>query len=226
MKKLYTLAFMAFATFASQAQNLTFTTPQHIDEELVNAFSTFDIVFTTETPQDVTFEWTRISNTMPSGWDMSLCDYTACYIGIPPTGTMTPITQAEAANGTKGFFKLTVQHMNVVGEGVAELYVYDSNDPLNGDTVSYTLSFGNVSVAEMETASPLTITPNPATDQVNFAFDGALNGAIYTANGQKVMNVAGEDQFSVNMNEMPAGIYIVRLQDVSGAVITERITKI
>ncbi|MFT5777314.1 MAG: hypothetical protein ACI837_000246 [Crocinitomicaceae bacterium] len=222
MKKLYILALLATIGFSSNAQNFVYSTDQHIEGTLQYAFDIFDINFTTASPMEVTFGWQTISNTMPSGWDFSVCDYTNCYVGVPSSGTMVTITLPLATSGTEGFIKLTAGHSGINGDGTIEMYVFDVNDPANGDTISFHLTYASAGVDELANAS-ITMYPNPASDIVNFEGDAFTSVAVYNTLGEQVVSIVGDLTNSIDVSKLTSGVYIVSLENEAGSTFTKRL---
>ncbi len=223
MKKIYILSALIAICFSMNAQNFVYSSDQHIEDVIPEPFSAYYINFTTPTPEAITFKFERIANTIPAGWDYSLCDYTSCYVGIPATGTMTPISLADAQNGIGGYFNLSVNPKNVEGVGFLELYVYDANDHERGDTVSWTLTYNKaVSTNELEAAKSFKIYPNPAQDVLNIEFKGAYTGAIFNGLGKKVLSLAGDQNQTVDVSNLTNGVYFISCQDESGQVFNKQ----
>lgn len=222
MKTLYILfAFSVFAHYSS-AQNLVYSTDQHIESENVSGtYETYDINFTTQQPQGITYAWTLISNSLPTDWTYSLCDYTGCYPGIPSNGTMTAISPSQSQNGTEGFFKLTLSPLDVSGDGTVELFVYDSANPSVGDTVSFHIwhTAASASIEDVVSINKL-VYPNPATDIVNIS-SGSSNGYISNALGQKLVTITENSNHTINVSNWRTGVYFYSTT-INGKSITTR----
>lgn len=218
MKKLYILTLLLATGICSQAQEFVFSTEQHQDVELTNTNFSSYIRFTTQTPQEIRFRWDLIENTLPESWEAALCDHVSCYIGIPATGTMQFITMAEAQSGVDGFFNLTIVGDDAAeGQGMLTLFVYDALNPAVGDTVSWTISRGNVTgIADFEEDDIFEIYPNPATDVVNIKADGKYEAAIFNAIGQKLISVNGNMNETIDVSALESGVYLITYSDKEG----------
>ena len=149
------------------AQNLAILPSQNIECDIsTTQINEYDILFSTENPEAITFRWELLENTVPSDWDYSLCDYTTCYIGIPDKSDMKRISLEEAQNGTKGFLKINVLTANSNGSYVMRYYVYDSADYDRGDTVSFNFINTTVSVNDIAANTEVTLYPNPTQDVI------------------------------------------------------------
>lgn len=228
MKQLYTLSFLLFFAVQVSAQDFNYSPSQVIDTELTTdtyAYPNMDIM--TDTAQDIQYEWELISNDIPTGWSYSLCDYNLCYAGIPATGTMAAITEAEAGNGTIGYFKLTLSPWQIAGTAQVQIYVYDINDYNKGDTVTFNFTHvSSVGINESEIAD-LTIYPNPATDAVTIGNISPDVSQIQVINlvGEVVQNIGltGKSTEILNVSDYPAGIYFISYQNTEGTTRTEKL---
>lgn len=176
-----------------------------------------DIYFETQTPQDITYKFVNVSNTFPDNWDLGMCDYTNCYVGVPSSGTMTPISTNDANNGVRGFFKLNVDNMNVSGDGWLKLYVYDGEDFDRGDTVSWHVAFGALSVEDDLTQAAFEVWPNPATNLINITADGNYSGEIYNQLGEQVLSFKSNDDLkTISTSDWAKGLYLITIQNENG----------
>jgi hypothetical protein len=222
MKSLYaSLAFALIANLCS-AQSLVYSTDQHIESEnLSGTYESYDIKFTTPQLQGITYAWTLISNSLPTDWTYSLCDYTGCYPGAPASGTMTAISQSEAQNGVEGFFKLTLSPLDITGDGVLELFVYDSGNPTVGDTVSFHIWHTSTTAGINDlSAIDHIVYPNPATDIVNIS-SASTNGYVSNVLGQKLLTVTKNNNHTIDVSNWKAGVYFYSTQ-INGQSITTR----
>ncbi|MEO9533513.1 MAG: T9SS type A sorting domain-containing protein [Crocinitomicaceae bacterium] len=230
MKTLYTILLFTGLTLSVNAQNFNYAPSQSVHTELTtSSYSDVNIDITTQTTQAIDYKWELISNTMPTGWVYSLCDYTSCYPGIPATGTMTPISLTDAQNGTIGFFKLTINPDEVEGSGEAKIYVYDAADYNNGDTV--TMSFNHTSSLgiEDEVYGHLSVYPNPAVDVLTLDNSMNISNNVVVSNvlGEQVMNltIAPNSKETIDVASFKPGIYFVSYTNKEGIRRTEKIIK-
>ena len=222
MKSLYILLVFTLAASFSNAQNFVYSTVQHVATENTSGdYDAYEISFTTAQAQGITYEWTLVSNSLPVGWTYSLCDYTGCYSGVPASGTMTAISPGENQNGVEGFFLLNLSPLNITGDGIVELYVYDSANPSIGDTVSFHIwHTSTTSGIEDLSSSEKLVYPNPATDVVNIA-TGSTKGFISNALGQKVLTITPQSNHAINVSNWRTGVYFYSTE-INGQSITKR----
>jgi len=110
MKRIITsLVLLTAFGFYTQAQSLIFT-PGKVLTHSLSTWDIEDLTIEIGLPQstDVTFAWTLIDNTLPETWSYSLCDVGHCYVGIPESATMDPLTKEQMDNGEMCFFNLGI----------------------------------------------------------------------------------------------------------------------
>ena len=228
MKQLYTLLFLLFFALQTNAQDFVYSPAQTMHTDLVtDTYAYPEMSFVTSPLGAIQYEWELIGNDIPTGWSYSLCDYNLCYAGIPATGTMAAIDATEAANGTKGYFKLTVSAWQIAGTATVDIYVYDINDYNVGDTVTFTFTHvSSVGVGENVLAD-LTIYPNPATDAVTIGNISPEITQLQVMNvvGEVVKNISltGKNTETLDVSDYPAGIYFVSYANSEGTTRTEKL---
>ncbi|TVT38484.1 T9SS type A sorting domain-containing protein [Hymenobacter setariae] len=91
-----------------------------------------------------------------------------------------------------------------------------------------TATFSPVVVLAGCGAAPLLVAPNPARDQVAVRGlpAGRCLGALYSATGQVVAQASGAGTISLQLGSLPPGIYLLKVQSESGAVVgTAKVVK-
>lgn len=63
--------------------------------------------------------WRKMANTCPDGWDLQMCDYLACYSGMPNTGNMYPVPP-----GLNGYLKIVANPYQIQGSCDVHFWVY------------------------------------------------------------------------------------------------------
>jgi hypothetical protein len=217
MKNLY--IFVAFLTLSitGNAQDFSYPLGQHLVETVTDEnFQGFRIDINTPTAEAIQYDWELVSNSFPTAWSYSLCDYGGCAIGIPQTGSMTPITVTEAQNGVIGWFKIQLTTGPNSGNGLVEIYVYDSEDYTRGDTVSWNITYDAATASlTAQTQDKFSIYPNPANDMVTVDGFTANNGVIYNSLGQKV-SLEENGQDTLDVSHLRPGVYLVQLSTQKG----------
>jgi hypothetical protein len=216
MKKIVLICLIVWGSSDVISQNFAYPIGQHLVAEVQTSnYEPFWIEINTPTPQAITYKWIRLSNTFPASWSYSLCDYGNCAVGIPSSGTMSPISQTDAENGTIGFLHLNLTVGENYGQGKVEIYVYDENDFNNGDTVSWDITWTNTTGIDKLDELGASIFPNPVNDQLTVEIENSeLVSAIriygidgkeqYASNGVKSTN-------TIDVGNLPDGVYFVEL---------------
>jgi hypothetical protein len=227
MKKKLLLG-IALAT-GSFAMSQTFFYPlgQTTDNELIgNDYVMATVEIVTPDSSAITFAWESVSNTLPMGWDYSMCDYETCYPGVPATGLMSPISAAEFASGLKGFLKVTASALSISGMGSVEIYVYDQANYTNGDTVTFNFNTPGAGLNDAELAS-VSVYPNPTTDYlfVENAQDISIDVEIFNVSGTLVYNsrIADDSKEKLDLSDLNSGIYFLHLVAPEGLHATRKI---
>jgi hypothetical protein len=228
----YTLLIISIVTFSlsAKSQDFIYSAEQHIVAEIVNSnYEAHYIDINTAIPQAIQYKWELISNTFPANWSYNFCDYDNCAVGIPLSGTMTPISLAEAQNGIYGYLHLNLTVGNNLGQGKVEVYVYDANDYNIGDTVSWDISWTNTAGLSELDDSNFTIYPNPVTEILNIDFDQftavaetkilGIDGKVYYSNSKLDWTT------SIDMSSFPNGMYFVEIIDMEGVSKIKKILK-
>lgn len=142
MKKIYlkSLALLAGFTFFCHLATAQFSfspdasVPATIEYD---NYTEIPIYIINQTTDSLSLSWDKLSNSLPSGWNYSLCDNVNCFTGIPNSNNMNKIAPPPAPSG---FFKLILNPYNIAGTGIVELFVYEPGDSANGETVTFTIN--------------------------------------------------------------------------------------
>ena len=227
LKSLVILAFLAIICQLSIAQTHSYNTTTLTATAPYDYYSDFKIFITNLQPSDsLSITWQRISNTLPSAWDYSICDFGSCFIGIPNGNTMSKIPP-----GATEYFKLSINPANNAGSGMVELLVYETGNQGNADTLTYSITSTPTGISiNSVTENQITIFPNPAKDNLNVKLDSysSINSvAIFNVIGKKIMDVSVSKNAinKISLNEIPAGIYFIQYVNENGTPVTQKFYK-
>lgn len=82
----------------------------------------------------------------------------------------------------------------------------------------------NVSIEEIQSTASVNVYPNPATSVFNISSDiaGEMNAVMYDLNGRMIMerNSSNGEELSFNVSSLPNGIYVLKVADNSGKLIS------
>lgn len=175
-------------------------------------------------------QWRIISSNLPAAWmnTVGICDNFTCYgtADIWPTQTKTSSYPAG-----EGVFDVTLDLSSFAPDGPYVMKVRLNNSAVTTDTFVQTYIVtrtpGTSSVASVKSSSNVSLYPNPATNSVNLVYDAGAdirNIAVYNIIGKQVSLFRPTDNSSANLNidNIPSGIYFVRLINSRGDVVSTR----
>jgi hypothetical protein len=135
------------------------------------------------------------------------------------TGVLTDLLLPEACDN-QALVKIrwimtsdTATDGNLVGmEGISKI----DDIYLVGDVLSGLDEFGF--------QNSIIVFPNPATDFIHIAIDGASQISLFDVTGKKLMEEVSEVPVNMNIMELNPGIYFVRIQDLkSGLTLSKKL---
>jgi hypothetical protein len=234
MKKLFTIlcTVMAVAGFKS-AEAQSFSMERDTVYYTTSGAST-QFINNTVVPGSlpVTLKWNIVSTNFPSDWLSAsvICDNNSCY----PTASAWASGSVKTSNsyntsGANRGFDMQLNAANITTPGTYYMKVKLVNTTtLDSSYATFVVSsnaatsVGNINRGNEE----ISVYPNPATSEINFVYDGASDirtAAIYSIIG-KTMAVYRVSGNSANMNieNMPAGIYFIRLANAQGQLVATR----
>ncbi len=199
------------------AQTFTWETTNTVEADLAaNTTIQYPLYINAVGTDTVTLAIEVIYNDVPQAWDGMVCIYGQCLGNISPVGTQA--TMQPISGATQGMVRLTVNPFNGTEVSKLQIYVYDVNFPNDGDTATWLLNT-TLNTPEL-LASDITIAPNPVQDGFHIDTDYDLNQVdILDASGRLVRTIEiANAQQSINVADLPKGIYTVRLTGDLGTV--------
>lgn len=164
--------------------------------------------------QTMHLSWKVLDRKENKEWDLSVCDFGACYIGVPEGGDMDPATSADDV-----FFKFTVNPMGKADDCWYTIRVYDKNDETNADTITMLFKAQPTSVGEIN-KEVFSIYPNPSTGLVTLNLDGDFgaitNLNLVDINGKNVMSAQLDglkQSQQLDLTSIPRGTYLFVLSN-------------
>lgn len=175
-------------------------------------------------------QWRNIAmSTIPTGWDfVGVCDNFTCW-GTPDVVSGDPHMYAPfAANTVAGHY----MSVNIDASAANGSYLWVRNEIKNLDdnyTKVVTLiatKNGTSGVSTIISEDDITIFPNPAKSAVNVLYDAKLgikNIGVYNLIGKMVsIYKVGANSAKLDIEELPAGIYFLRMYNTQGKVVATR----
>jgi hypothetical protein len=179
------------------------------------------LYFDYPTDDTLRLQWRKIETNVPDGWDIDLCDYGACYIGIPANGLMS-----AAFGGDRPYLKLIVQPEAVEGAAWLWFRVNELGSPTPFVDVFFNLHTAGVSSVTAPPVRDLRVSPNPARDFLSIENQLFETISARLSNALGHLFWAGElppsSVFSVNVQDFPAGMYFLQIPDKTHKVLIQK----
>ena len=214
MKKILYILIATFAFSTTNAQTSFDWLPndtivQNIDD---NDYAALIIEQVNTTSSSVTLGVEIVHNSIPLSWDGMVCIFGSCFGQIPPvgfTGVMNPISGI-----TNGYVRLTVNPMGDTASAMLRVYVYDMNNPNDGDTCTWIVQPVSMQTSLQEVGeNTLSIYPNPSSDNITISSLQLFNKIIiFDIQAKQVMNTmfSNTTETSVNVSALESGVYFVK----------------
>ena len=179
----------------------------------------------------VTLKWNIVSTNFPSDWLNAsvICDNNSCYSTASTWASGSAKTSNSYNTSGNHGFDMQLNTANISTSGTYYMKVklvntatLDSSYATFVVSANSATSVGGVSKGNEE----LSVYPNPATSEINFVYDGASDirtAAIYSIIGKTmaVYRVSGNSA-NMSLENMPAGIYFIRLANAQGQLVATR----
>lgn len=237
MKKIiYSIIFCAGALAGNSvnAQTATFTVPSDTVELAIYTSINAHSDITNTTSSNIKIEWKVTDHNFPASWAeasrLGICDNVLCRLNANNQllDGSTYTTNDYAPNTPDDFhFQMTDYDAADAGTYYAKVNFKDAGSSYETDVVflfhKWTTSVNSVASASQDN---IKLYPNPARDVLNISYSKKINVdniAIYNLVGKQVTNnkVSGNTA-KINIEDIPSGIYFVRLMDNSGRVVATR----
>ena len=130
MTKIYALITATLLLTSLSAQDYNITPNDTVEQTIVVGSytdATINMDHDNSTTDSLRLQWEIIENTIPTGWDYSICDYTNCYAGNITSGTMSKFGVNQS-----GFIKINLLASTgimtlLTFANVVARYVFNSN---------------------------------------------------------------------------------------------------
>lgn len=227
------LSFIALA-WSSFAQSFT---AQHGDTLIINYSAsepdvTIKNLVHNITSNDIQLKWRIINHNLTgTGWTFSgFCDNITCYTSQNLLNGMTNVTDMIPANTDIADFHAIINGANAPNNSIGFLQIEATDQAAHYSKVlTFAVMKGNVNSISTTTKNPesgVTLFPIPAKDQLNVVFEpgsDVKSVSIYNLIGKPVTTFKVNGSSAVlDVNNIPSGIYFVRLMDTRGRVIATR----
>ncbi len=210
MRLLHLVFSLAILTQTAQGQTF-FATPeavlhQELQFEMANECY---IYFDNPSGNSLQLHWRLVESNLPELWDVDLCDYGTCYIGIPSNGLMNPVQDT-----IQPYLKLIVQPGTNAGSTWIWFRVYEEGNPDNFQDVFYSLHTPGTLSTQTPLNEGVAVCPNPASVwiQLENKQEIAQPVQIFDSRGQRIWGdelPAKSDQ-QISTHAWPSGVYVLQ----------------
>jgi hypothetical protein len=195
-----------------------------------------DVRSTTGNP--VFLKWHVVNSNFGPGWEMvgsGFCDNVLCYTAFSSTSNLFTdhtVQKSDAYGATYADFKMVFQTNTTTppsGGSSAWVQIY-AQDTVSGSsrTLTYVAYATPTGVTTINSSDDVVLYPNPAKEAVNVIYDsraGVKTIAVYNLIGKMVSPVykpSSNSSAKIDVNDMPSGVYFIRLMDAQGRVVATR----
>ncbi len=224
MKKLFLpLLFMIFHTGVIAQSNFSVEVPdttlygQATDSDFYG-----DVDLINNTSGTLQMTWELVNQNLPSGWEFSFCDPSACR----PKGATTadfPLVVSSSSN----YLNVHFYPNGTAGTGTLTVKLFETSAPNDTLLITYTgIAQGTTNITEVKESIAFSQNyPNPSNGNTNIdvSIEGNFRNAsikVYNAIGTQVESypiISGNETIRIN-NQLPGGIYLYSLE-VNGNVV-------
>lgn len=188
----------------------------------------------------VYLKWNVTDYRFPPGWDTvgsGFCDNVICYSALNTTSNLfkdrTVWKSAEYNNngfsGVEHDFHMVFKANNP-SIGTSAWVRINARDTVGGTTriLTFIANNGATGITSSSSSDDVVLYPNPARDAVNVIYDskaGVKTIAVYNLIGKlmgPIYKPADNSSAKINLDDMPNGIYFLRLMDDHGHVLATR----
>jgi Secretion system C-terminal sorting domain len=168
------------------------------------------------------FTWTRTIKSMTSGWACLVCDKNLCWAST----VNTPVDQIELAAGATSNMDVYIRPDKKVGAAVVELKIVEVGNETNTVTGKYNFST-TTRTRDIKDNNSLRIYPNPTVEYFQITDNDLVEKVvIYNIIGRQMRAYKAVEGMKYTVNDLPDGLYIIRLLSSSGATVkTVRLSK-
>lgn len=184
---------------------------------------------------NIQIEWKAVATDFPADWRdegvLGVCDNNLCRINAGGTGitdgTQT-FTSIDYIPNQAGDFHLQLTGMDGVSAGTHYLTMnLKVKGGVDSKDITFVIAKWATNVKGVSTSSDdVVLYPNPARGELNVTYNakaGIKTAAVYNLIGkQLVAYKVGSTSAKLNIDNIPSGIYFLRLMDANGKVVATR----
>ncbi len=220
---LATVAAFTTATVSSYAQSYLNSPNDTVEVTgILDNLETLSILQVNTTNDSIQLQWTKVSESLPVGWEASVCDNFTCNTSLVDDGTMLPVLPGEY-----GLLLIHITaHLNY-GTAVIQYAIWDQNYPSAIDTLTYILHVNAPSSLEQVIINEdYLLYPNPSSDALFIKSNQQhpFTYIVFNSLGKRMITKTSvSDTEQLLTSEYPNGKYLVTLIDKNKKVISKTI---
>lgn len=232
-----------FASVIANGQSFTVAVPSDTVTATIAKTGAPSNSITNITGSNLILKWHVDSTSFPADWltapAFGICDNYTCYNNsgnslwnaVTHIGdTFTSTYYANSAHDTTEGFGLSMDLTTAatMGSGWITITVTDQGPTGTSKNLTFIINKVTTGVPSIPAVSgDITLYPNPARDELNIVYDANAdikNIAVYNIIGKvmAVYKVTGNNSANLNLENIPSGIYFVRLVNSHGSVVVTR----
>ncbi|MEY2830346.1 MAG: hypothetical protein RIQ33_2204, partial [Bacteroidota bacterium] len=158
-------AVLFFTADSSIAQSTYSISPNDTIEinGMLNHLQTLSIHQVNTSTDSIVFKWKKVSESLPQGWEASVCDNSICYISLLDSGITNPVF-----SGDYGFIIIHCTPKINSGVGIIRYAIWDTQKINHKDTLTFilkvTTNSSSNNLTSLNEKNNWLIYPNPVND--------------------------------------------------------------
>lgn len=155
--------------------------------------------------------WNLLQYDTTGGTYIDFCSSGDCWLGVPVTGNFPPIL--PNAFGWAGVHLWTGDQQ---GNCTVKIFVYQKNQPENGDTLTYLLQISGSNAIDITPEDQFSIYPNPASDKLIIKavsnHTEAYTIRLYDISGKIIMSLSADSELTeLPLHHIEKGVYFLNM---------------
>lgn len=216
----------AQASFTTEADTVWYT----VNGASANIYNRI----TNVTNNDFQIDWKSVSTDFPQDWRaesvLGICDNNLCRTNIGDTAITNGnqvFTSASYLANAQDDFHIQLTGMDAVSAGTHYITLnLQENGGVYDKNMTFIIAKWATNVPNVSGSDEIVLYPNPARGELNVTYSpkaGIKTAAVYNLIGkQLVAYKVGKASAKLNIDNIPSGIYFLRLMDENGKVVATR----
>lgn len=155
-------------------------------------------------------KWRQLEMSLPDGWDIDLCDYGTCYVGVPPNGVMNPVFDT-----VQPYLKLIVQPGTTSGAAWCWFRVQEVDHSANFVDLYFSLFTPGTTLTTHIDPTAVHVFPNPVRDflVIDSRNPIPIFARLFNMSGRVVWQekIQPNIQTRIAVADWPAGLYFLQM---------------